>query len=85
MSKIKLIIKDSARFDRPIPDSSRPQIEGEEKYIYRSKEEILAGIRNKEYIEYGEYGDHLYDMHLMCVDLYMFYYEDLICILMHGM
>ena len=67
MSKIKLIIKDSARFDRPIPDSSRPQIEGEEKYIYRSKEEILAGIRNKEYIEYGEYGDHLYGTRLKSI------------------
>ena len=61
------IFQDSAKFDRPIPDSSRPQIEGEEKYIFRSKDDILAGIRNKEYIEYGEYGEHLYGTRLKSI------------------
>ena len=38
--------------------------DGEEKYTHRAKEDILAGIRNKEYIEYGEYGDHIYGIRL---------------------
>lgn len=60
-------MQDPQRFGRPKPDSSRLEPEGEEKYNHRSKEQILAGIRNKEYVEYGEYGDHIYGTRLKSI------------------
>jgi guanylate kinase len=59
---LKQNIQNSTRFGRPRPDSSRADCE--DKYNYCPNEEILNGIKNKEFVEFGEYGDYLYGTRL---------------------
>ena len=54
--------KDSARFQRPQVDTSRPRNadESNEKYNFVTRDQIQNGIKQKEYLEHGEYNGNLY-------------------------
>ncbi|XP_022244369.1 MAGUK p55 subfamily member 6-like isoform X2 [Limulus polyphemus] len=61
--KNRLISSDPSRFAFPLPHTSRPKRDGEQdgkSYFFVSREAIEADIAENRYLEWGEYGGHIY-------------------------